>query len=133
MPDIKVGDEVRVLKRGRSRYEAFPEGGYTGTVTKVARKYATATYVRERTAYPPGPVEETVEFDMETGKLRSGTDYSSNYGLYVRTPEQYEAEQRRSAAMTALGGHGVNLDAMRYRFTLEQIEALAEVVKSWEA
>ena len=132
MADIKVGDEVRILNRARNSYGSFPKGGYTGTVTKVARRYATATYIRQRTARPAGPVEETVEFDMETGKLRDGTDYSSNYGLYVRTAEQYEAEQRRNAAIAAIRERGVSLEFTRHSFTTEQIEALAEVVKTWE-
>ena len=131
MTDIKVGDEVRILKH-RTRYDSsFPEDGYTGTVTKVARKYAKATYVRQRTAYPPGPVEETIEFDMETGKVREGTDYGSNYNLYVRTAEQHEREQRQSAASAVLFARKIRLD-YSHGLTLEQIEALAEVVKSWD-
>lgn len=129
MSDIKVGDEVRILKHS-TRYSSFPEDGYTGTVTKVARKYATAAYVRQRTAYPAGPVEETVEFDMQTGRVR---DNSANYGIYVQTAEQYEHDQRRSAAMAVLTAHHIELKLGHARsFTLEQIEALAEVVKTWE-
>lgn len=132
MTEIKVGDEVRILKH-RSRHDSFPEDGYTGIVTKVARKYATATYTRQRTAYPAGPVEDTVEFDMQTGKVRERGDYASNYSLYVRTAEQYEADQRHNAAFAALRERGVLLETARHPFTLEQIEALAEVVKTWEA
>lgn len=127
MTYIQPGDEVRILKH-RGRHDTFPEGGYTGTVTKVARKYATATYVRHRSAWPAGPVEEAVEFDMETGKPR---DEGRHYGIYVRTAEQYERDQRHSAAVAAVRASGIQLDARR-KFTLEQIEALAEVVKTWE-
>lgn len=127
MANIKVGDEVRVLKH-RNRYDSFPEDGYTGTVTKVARVYATATYVRQRTAYPPGPVEETVEFDMQTGRLRGS---STSYGVYVKTAEQYEHDERCSVAESLLASRRIRLD-FRHGLTLEQIEALAEVVKTWD-
>ena len=128
MADINPGDEVRVLKH-RNRYDQFPEDGYTGTVTKVARKYATATYVRQSTAYPPGPVEVAVEFDMQTGKVR---DEDRHYGIYIRTAGQYEHDQRESEAIAVLREHNISLDFTRRKFALEQIEALAEVVKTWE-
>jgi hypothetical protein len=127
MADIKVGDEVRVLKH-RNRYSSFPAEGYAGTVTKIARKYATATYTRQRTAYPAGPVEDTVEFDMQTGRVRDG---STNYDIYVQTAEQYERDQRLSAAIAALTARKIQLD-FGHGLTLEQIEALAEVVKTFD-
>ena len=131
MVDIKVGDEVRVFPPRSRRGASAPEGGHRGIVTKVARKYATATYEvtqtwlgREETR----PV--TVEFDMETGYER-GSD--SQYGYSVRTPGQVELDRRRSAALTALRDRGIEFKPGReYRITLEQAEALAEVVKTWE-
>ena len=125
MADIKPGDEVRVLNTRGS----FPKDGYAGIVTKVARKYATATYIRQRTAYPAGPVEETVEFDMQTGQARE--NYTTSYGIYVLTAEQRERDQRREAANTVLTARKIRLD-FGHGLTLEQVESLAEVVKTWD-
>ena len=123
MTDIKVGDEVRILKH-RNRHDQFPEDGYTGTVTNVARKYATATYTRQRTAWPAGPVEDTIEFDMQTGKVR---DEGRHYGIYIRTAEQYERDQRHSAAIAVLREAGFEV-RLGHRPDGELIEKLAATV-----
>lgn len=64
MSSLKPGDEVRVFG-GSGRRDPGPPGGYPATVTRVARKYATATYTSG------GGYEWTVEFDMETGWERN--------------------------------------------------------------
>ena len=130
MTDIKIGDEVRVFPTRYRRGASAPEGGHRGTVTKVARKYATATYEKTQTwlgREETRPV--TVEFDMETGMER---DRDSQYGYSVRTPGQVELDLRRNAALTALRASGIEFRPGReYRITLEQAEALAEVVKTF--
>jgi hypothetical protein len=124
MAEFKAGDPVIIFKH-RTRYDTFPADGYEAAVIKVGRKYATAAYVRQRAAYPAGPVTETIEFDMETGRERGGT---SNYGRYVRTPEQVELDRRLSAAMSVLTNLRIRLER---KFTLEQIEALAQVARTF--
>ena len=124
MSDFKVGDEVRVITH--TGYRKSPEGGHRATVVKIGRKYGTATYTRHRTAYPPGPVEETIEFDLTTGRERGST---SNYSTRVKTLEEVALDERRAAADKILFDAGVSI---RHRPTLEQVEALAEVVKTWE-
>jgi hypothetical protein len=131
MTEIKTGDPVRILTHHR-RYDSFPADGYEGTVTKVARKYATATYVRQSTAYPAGPVTETVEFDIKTGSVRPGTDHGINYGLYVRTAERYEREQRQSASLALLKEAGFEVRLGRHPDG-ELIERLAAAVLDWTA
>jgi len=128
MTGYKVRDEVRVFMR--NRYVDEPEGGFVGEVTKVGRRYATAVYERASTNWRHEPETRTVavEFDMDTGYERG--DHNGN-GLRVMTPEQLMLDQRRAAA--ALEAAGVEIQISRERFvTLEQIEALAEVVKGWE-
>ena len=130
MTDIKAGDEVRVFSR--NKYHPAPEGGQVATVTKVGRRYAAAAWEvteklwlgedRERRA------ERTIEFDMETG-YEKGTN--SSYGRYVKTPAQLEVDAREDAAISSLLDRKIRLD-FGHGLTLEQIEALAEVVKSWE-
>ncbi len=106
---IKVGDEVRLLAYGTRLAREFPEDGVRGYVTKTGRKYATASF--------------------ETGRER---DSSGRW--YVRTPEQMERDQRREKALALLAKADIEFRLARDRnLTLEQIEALAEVVKNWEA
>ena len=95
MADIKIGDEVRLFAYGTRAGRNLPEGGGRGTVTKVGRKYATATF--------EGAARE-ISFDMETGSERG--DYRT---YYVRTPAQVEAEQRRDAAVVLLKEAGFEL------------------------
>lgn len=130
MTDIKPGDEVRVLKR-RSRHDPFPADGYAATVTKVGRKYATATYEVTGTDSSGGErrYERSVEFDMETGIERG---HSSMSGYYVRSPEQFERDKRRAAARDLLRDHGIEFSQRHPLPTLEQLEELAAVVKHWD-
>ena len=130
MAYIQPGDEVRVLCRIRRRGQNIPEGGYRATVTKVARKYATATF-EENWTNLTGKTEKRereISFDMETGIVRADTE-----GLYVRTLEQVERDERRKVALFYVKGAGIEFSFGRERsLTLEQLEALAEVVKTWE-
>jgi hypothetical protein len=125
MATMQIGDEVTVSRHlHRFGWEKLP-----GKVTKVGRKYATATYQRTRTNWhnEPETVDVTVEFDMTTG-FEKGDQYGNGYR--VRTPEQEAAEQRRAAALTVLRDAGVDVTA-RSSLTGEQIEALAATVASF--
>ena len=129
MADINPGDEVRVIE-GR-RYGSGQI--WAGRIAKVARKYATAEYETTRTDWNGKPKREkrTVEFDMTTGWER-GT--YGTYGIRVRTPAQIEEQERRAGALAEIKAHGIEFKSGRERMlTLEQVEALAEVVKTWES
>jgi hypothetical protein len=128
---IKIGDEVRIANHGRTRGIAAQR--YDGIVVKVGRKYAIAEYEVIGKNMDGGERRTTraVEFDMTTGIERGA---SSNYGYYVRTPEQADRDDRRSAALAVLAAGGIEfrLGAER-KFTLEQLEALAEVARTFES
>jgi len=129
MTDLKPGDEVRVFDR--SRYHPSPEGGYAGTVRKVGRKYATAAYEVTDTDWngKPRTSTRTVEFDMSDGTERNGR---SRWHLQVRTPAQAEQDKRREIALAVLKDQGIEFRTGRERrLTLEQIEALAEVARTF--
>jgi hypothetical protein len=127
MTDYKEGDEVRVFDRRAHRQS---RNAYPGTVVSVARKYAIAEYERifSRSDGTESSQTSTVQFDMATGRER-GVD--SMYCLLVMSRERAEADDRQAAAEQDLRDVGVRLDS-GHSFTLEQIEALAEVVKAWD-
>jgi hypothetical protein len=132
MEPVKIGGEVRITPYRPSKYDKTPEGGYAGTVTKVGRKYATAEYEMAYSDYDGTErrLDKTVEFDMTTGIERRTT---TTTGLYVRTPEQVERDNRYTAALAVLKDRGLEFRLGRERsFSLELLEALAEVVKSFE-
>jgi hypothetical protein len=126
--DIKTGDEVRVFSR--NKYHPGPEDGQVATVTKAGRRWATAAWeVMERYCFGgERSAERTIEFDMETGYEKGA---NSSYGRYVKTPAQVELDARENAAVASLLARKIRLDR-GHGLALEQIEALAEVVKSWE-
>ena len=123
--NIKEGDEVHVFLWSRRN----PEGGHPATVTKIGRKYATATWEAQ---YGYGKtIPQSIEFDMETGTQRNSRTVGSG-GSYVRTLEQVALDERRRAAEKALFTAGVSINYPD-RFTLEQVEVLAEVAKTLPA
>jgi hypothetical protein len=129
MTDYKAGDEVRVFQGGRR--PGNPDDGWPGNVTRVSRKYAVAEY---EWAYESIGrtirTTATVEFDMATGHERGDT---SSYGARVRTPAQVAEDRRRDEALRVVRTAGIEFRPGRaYSITLEQAEALAEVVKTWE-
>ena len=129
MSDYKVGDEVRVFA---DRRRPNVEGGYPGKVTKVGRKYGTAEYEVATQDWRglPRTDTRTIEFSLDDGSERGNT---SNYAATVETPAQVLEDQRRRNAIAVLASAGIEFRIGRERwFTLEQIEALAEVVKGWE-
>lgn len=128
MSGVQVGDEVRVFSN--SRYHPSPDGGWQGTIVKAGRKYATVTFETPASNYRGGPetyVRE-VEFDMVSG-YEKGDHYGAS-GLCVKTPARIERDGREEAAVTALRCRKIRLDH-GHGFTLEQIEALAEVARTF--
>ena len=128
MPSFKIGDEVRVFSY--NPYRPDPEGGQVATVTKVGRRYATAGW---ETTEPdpwngePRQYAHTVEFDMETGREKGTT----GSGRSVKTPDQVEQNAREKAAVASLLARKIRLD-YGHGFTVTQLEALAELVGSFE-
>jgi hypothetical protein len=126
---LKPGDEVRVYER--NIYRNGPEGGLAARVSKVGRKYATAAYEVVTTDWhgEPKRKERTIEFDMETGREKGS---QSNYGAYIKTPEQADLDVRQQSAIATLLTRKIRLDS-GHSLTLEQIEALAEVARTFSA
>ena len=118
MAGIKLRDEVRVFDINGSR-AGQPEGGWMGHVVKVGRTLAYIDY---------GDIRERIEtFRLDTQR-RNNDPYGQRY---FRTLAEVADLDRRSVAMEALKAHGVEL-SHRHSFTIEQREALAEVVKTWD-
>lgn len=111
MTPIQVGDEVRVYFNARRG-----SGGERGEVVKVGRKLA---MIRA------GGRDH--EFRLDTQRS-NGPQYG--HGTSFRTMEQVALSERRSGAEGILRDAGVEL-SHRKDFTLEQIEALAEVARTF--
>jgi hypothetical protein len=129
MTGYEVGQEVRVFEHRRGVRN--PDDGYPGTVTKVGRKYGTAEYDITTTNWngEPHVWHRSVVFCLDSGTERDG----GSYAVKVRTPAQVAEDQRRSAALSVIKSAGIEFRIGRERrFTLEQVEALAEVVKGWD-
>ncbi len=118
MLEVKVGDEVRVFDVN-GRRAGQPEGGWPGVVASVGRKYFTVDYDGQH----GGRVHE---FSLIDG-LRANDVYGHRH---VRTAEQVEAARRRRVALALLVAHWVDIQRAD-RLTLEQLEALAEVAKTF--
>lgn len=113
MTTLQVGDEVRVFDVNGSR-RGQPEGGYVGHIVKVGRTLAHIEYKGW-----------TETFRLDNGRR------NDNYGhQWFKTLEQAALDERRSVAEAVLRNVGVELSHRR-SFTLEQIEALAEVAKTF--
>lgn len=115
---IKPRDEVRVFDTsGRSAGQ--PAGGWPGIVVKVGRTLAHIDYgdARER---------------IETFRLSDGRRNDSYGHRLFLTLAQVAENDRLRAANELLRARGVELSHRRV-FTIEQREALAEVVRTWDA
>ena len=118
MTGIKAGDEVRVYdvnsapaRRGQH------DPGEPGKVVKVGRTLVHIEYFHR-----------TETFRIEDGRR------NDNYGhQWFLTLEQAEVKDRRRAAEDALRSVGLQFTSSGRRdsLTLEQIEALAEVARSF--
>lgn len=130
MTSINIGDEVRLFRSRRRRGPVVPEGGYRGTVTKVGRRWASAEFEQTWTDSQgkEQQIRSEISFDLETGIVRADTE-----GLYVRTPEQLDRDERRKMAVFVLGERGIEVKlGYGNSLTLEQLEALAEVTQTWD-
>jgi len=113
--DIKPRDEVRVFDTN-GRRAGQPDGGWPGIVVKVGRTLAHIDY---------GDTRERIEtFRLSDG--RRNDDYGHRYFL---TLEQVAGRDRKAEAVAVLRARRIVLDH-GHSLTLEQIEALAEVVKT---
>ena len=125
MAEFKPGTPVVINGRGRFRHER-----HEGTVTRVSSKSAWAVFDEPWTS-PEGVAttrEHEVCFDMESGLERGVPEY------WVRTVEQAERDERKREAIYRLNEAGIEFKLGTERFlTVEQVEALAEVTKGWEA
>jgi hypothetical protein len=111
MTDIKAGDEVRVFSRSGRDPKPDP-----GTIVKVGRTLVEVRYL--------GRVEK---FRIDTRRI------NDNYGdVWFETPEDADRREREIAACVVLRDAGIEFRLGR-RFTLEQVEALAEVARSFTA
>lgn len=114
MLNVKIGDEVIVHETGR--------GGrsWSATVTEVRRKLFT---IKCDASWLNG------DYRLDTGKLNGGS--TVGYGpTYVLTVEEEDRRQRQVDALAMLSKHRINLD-YGHKLTLEQVEALAEVARSF--
>jgi hypothetical protein len=111
-PDIKVGDEVRVYFNSRT-------AGQLGEVVRIGRTRLTVR-VNGRNE----------DFYIET---QQGVGPQSGYGTRFRTMADEAEYERRQTALATLKARNVE-PRMGYErsFTTEQIEALAEVVKTFD-
>lgn len=110
MTGYKAGDEATVYWTGQPA---------PGVIEKVGRSLV---YIRSH-----GRVEVFRISDQRSTGQQVGT------GTWFATPAQEQAalEERDRKAHVILGSHGILL-ASGCDLTLEQVEALAEVVKDWE-
>src|ERR1039457_1251069 len=114
MTTIKVGDEVRVFDGWHARHD---HTSVPGEVVKLGRTLVRIKY---------RGFEEA--FRIDTGVVNN-----SNGGASFMTLEQAALAERRTVALSVLAARHVKFETGYERsFATEQIEALAEVIKSWE-
>lgn len=114
MGDIKLGDEVRVFDVNGSRM-GQPEDGWPGKVVRVGRKLVDITY--------GGRVQTFTIAD------RLSSDRYNHQ--YFQTPEEAALDARRDEALKTLRDRRVSLGHGK-TFTVEQIEQLAALVRSFD-
>lgn len=110
MSDLRVGDEVRV------HFNSRRGGDDPGEVVKVGHKLVTIR-VNGR--------DEQFRLDDQRW-----TGRQVGAGTYFRTLEQVAASEREASVRGVLDDAGVELNR-RCKFTPAQIEALAELVKTF--
>lgn len=113
---IEVDQEVRVLPLGLIMNYGAPPGGWVGHITKITPKQVHIKY---------GDITDV--FDRRSQRIRYG-DIARKF----RTLPQMEMDERRRAAGAILREHGIELSKRR-NYSLEQVEALAEVARTWPA
>lgn len=114
--DVKPGDEVRVF----SIYaDLLPDAGYPGTVTQVRRVLFTVEV--------PGHPGMSGTYRLDSGR-QNHPDPTS----YVETVEVAEARARKMRAEQRLRDGGLMIRSAHNPFTIDQLEALAALVDSFE-
>lgn len=112
---LKVGDEVRVFDVNGKRI-GQPEDGWIGTVTKVGRTLVYIEYAGR-----------TDKFEMATG---TGPDAYRHRSFL--TAQHAADTARRRAAEDSLREFGITVAyPKRDHFTTDQLEALADLVRSF--
>lgn len=106
---FEVGQAVTVVDRGHT---------YAGEIVKVARKEVDIRYVGR-----------VVRF-WHDSQTALGTE--TGQAIYFRIPDDADRQDRMTAARQVLASHGVELNSGN-TFTVEQVETLVEVVKTWQA
>jgi hypothetical protein len=101
---FEVGQVVSVSDRGRT---------YAGEVVKAGRVQVDIRYLGR-----------VVKFSQIT-RCALGTG-----AICFKIPDDVDSQDRIQAARQVLASHGVELSP-RHTFTAPQVEALAEVVKTW--
>jgi hypothetical protein len=105
---FEVGQAVSVIDRNRT---------YAGEIVKVGRVLVDIRYLGR-----------VVGFRRNTQRAL-GTE--AGPAIYFRVPDDTDRQDRIQAARQVLASHGVELSP-RHTFTVEQVEVLAEVVKTWQ-
>ncbi|MFD9950871.1 hypothetical protein ACFWYW_59065 [Nonomuraea sp. NPDC059023] len=113
MLNVRVGDEVIVCEpNGRNSRHCV------ATVTAVRRKLFT---VQADISWLSG------DYRLDTGRQNGGS--TVGYGPpFVKTMAQHQLDRRMSDALAVLSAHRVTLDR-GHKLTLEQVEAIAELVR----
>jgi predicted RecA/RadA family phage recombinase len=119
---LTVGQEVRIFHGRR-----FAEVGTPGTLTKVGRKWATASYEAEVHDWRGNTSREQreIEFGILNGYER-GDSFGTGY--IVMTLPQVAAKDRMKGAESVLREHRVELRT-GHSLTLEQVEAIAAILR----
>jgi hypothetical protein len=102
-----VGQAVSIRHRDRT---------YAGEIVKVGRILVDVRY--------NGRVVKFLQSTQRALGTRAGP------AIYFRIPDDTDRQDRAQAARQALARHGVELSP-RHTFTIEQVEALAEVIRTW--
>jgi hypothetical protein len=105
---LKVGQAVSVSDHGRA---------YAGEIVKVGRIQVDIRYLGR-----------VVKF-LQSTQRALGTE--AGPAICFTIPDGIDEQDRMQAARQVLASHGVELSPRR-TFTVEQAEALAEVVKTWQ-
>ncbi len=110
MSTIKAGDKVTIYSGGRRG------AGWAGEVVKVGR---TLAHIRYHGRVETFRLDSQVKTGMQTGPR-----------TYFKTADDTALRKRREAAEALLKEHHITLEH-RGTFTLEQVEALADVARTF--
>jgi hypothetical protein len=114
--ELEENQEVRVYERSHSTARNL---GTSGRVLKVGRTLVTIRY--------GGSIEQ---FRIDSQKLN---DKIYGNRVYFRTLPQAVLDERRDAATGALNGYGIDFRTSVAAKPLEQLEALAGLIRAFDA